>query len=274
MKTFSRLVGLLTVLAFASAGTAAAKPKTPPDVLIVADVLAKDSATSLRPEPGRPIYYIILGKMERDLGSPYGGMKSPDPAAVQKELTAALASQGFLETKVGGPKPSLALIVSWGQANLSTQEVTESVDSTDSATGTTTTENVTSNIAFNVSEIAQLVGADKAARRLVSNQEASEINENLNSDRLYIFVGALDADALRKKQKKIMWRTRISIDSRREELDDNLRLMISAAAPYFGRGEDLPITITEENRRAGVKLGELKVVGETPPAKPDTAPKK
>lgn len=271
-RSFVSLLLALTITG--AAPHAQSKPKAPADVLVVADVLEKDPAVRVRPEPGKPIYYFVLGKMERDLGSPYGGVKSPDPEVVHRELTKALASQGYLETKIGGPSPQIVLVVTWGQANLATDNITESVDSTDAATGETTSTDVTTTISYNRREMAQLVGADKAARKLMSSSEVEEINQNLRSDRLYIFVGALDAQALRKKEKKVVWRTRISIDSLREDLNDNLQHMFADAAPYFGRNEEGPVTIDESVRRANVKLGELKFLDDAPAAKPAPAPKK
>lgn len=274
MNTPRILTGILFLAALTVVGAASkTKVKPKPDVLVVADAMTKEGDPSLRPEPGKPIYYFVLGKMERDLGSPMGGMKSPDPAIVHRELTSAMASQGYIETKLGGPMPSIVLLITWGQANLSTQDITESVDSTDANSGETTTSDVTSTIAFNSREMIQLTGANKLGNRLLSSSEAQELNENINSDRVYIFVGALDAKALLKKERKLLWRTRISIDSLRDDLPENLHVMFADAAPYFGRNEDLPITVNEDVRRTSVKLGEIKYLDETP-AKPETGQQK
>lgn len=265
MNTLLHRVACLATLLSLTAAVTLAKTKTPPDVLVVADVLAKEPDLSLRPEPGKPIYYFVLGKLERDLGSPYGGVPSPDPQKVHAELVKAMASQGYVETKVGGPSPHIILVVSWGQANLSTYDLTEQNNETG--------EQTTSTISLNSREMAQLVGADKASRAFLSSSEADQLTEALNTDRLYLFVGALDANALRKKEKKLLWRTRFSIDGLREDLTDNLGLMFASAAPYFGRSEEKPVVVTEEIRRASVKLGELQFIDDKP-ATPETAPKK
>lgn len=66
-------------------------------------------------------------------------MPRPDPKAMQAELVKVLASQGFLETKIGGPLPQIALLFSWGTANLATDELIED----DPETGETTSTLIT-----------------------------------------------------------------------------------------------------------------------------------
>lgn len=260
MKTLRSFVSLLALLVTLTPVVTLAKTKPKPDVLVVSDVISTDPAIQVRPEADKPIYYYVLGKLERDLGSPYGGVPSPDPEKVHAELTKAMASQGYIETKVGGPRPQIVVVMTWGQANLSTDEITE----TDQETG----DQTTTTFAYNAREMNALVGADKAQKHLMSSSEAAELTDALNSDRLYLFVAALDADALRKKEKKLIWRTRFSIDARREDLPENLGLMFASAAPYFGRDEDRPITVNDEIRNATVKLGELKFLDDAPPAAP------
>jgi len=92
-------------------------PKQPPDVLAVSDVFGH-LPEKLRPSPGKPVFYDVLGKTERDLGAPIAGEPRADPAEIEREVVKVLASQGFVRTKVGGPMPSIAIILTWGSANL------------------------------------------------------------------------------------------------------------------------------------------------------------
>ncbi|MSU48258.1 MAG: hypothetical protein EXS37_04060 [Opitutus sp.] len=263
MLRFALIVGL------ASSGlTAFAASKKPegPEVLVVSDVLAS-SPEKLRPTKENPVYYIVLGGAERTLGDSIAGEKMPDRAVLTQEIERAMGSQGFTLTRVGGPRPSIALLFTYGSANLSTVDLND----TDATTGETTT----STIAFNRREIAQLVGALKADRHLLMSSEADRINEAARDDRLYILVAAFDVDALVKKQRKLLWRTRISISSRRQSLPDAMRVMLASAAPYFATETDLPQFIEDADRRkAEVLIGTPTVVEEPAAGAAKVAPKK
>jgi hypothetical protein len=258
-----------TLLLLAFAPVLAAAPKKPegPEVLVVSDVVAPAGA-HLRPTKENPVYYIILGGMERTLGDAIAGEPMPDRKVLTAEIERALGSQGFTLTKVGGPRPQIALLFTYGSANLSTVELND----TDTETGETTT----STIAFNRREIAQLVGALKADRHLLSASDADRINEAARDDRLYIFLAAFDVEALARKQHKILWRTRISIDARRRSLPESMHVMLASAAPYFATETDLPKFIEDADRRkAEVIIGTPTVVepGATEPARTPPAGK-
>lgn len=261
MRWFS---ALLVVLA---SGLPAAVPRKPagPEVLVVSDLVDPKSA-HLRPTKEKPVHFIILGGAERSLGDPIAGEPMPEKSALTREIENALRSQGFTLTQLGGPKPDIAIIFGFGTANLSTVDLND----TDPATGETTT----STIAFNRSEIAQLVGALKADRHLLMSSEADRINEAARDDRLYIFIAALDVDARLRKQNKLLWRTRISIDARRRSLPESMHVMLASAAPFFATETDLPKFIEDADRRkAEVLIGTPTVVespaGEkAPPAAP------
>lgn len=244
----------------------AAKPKEGPEVLVVSDVL-DPAAPALRPTKEKPVYYIILGGSERTLGDPIAGEKMPDPAVLKYEIARALHSQGFLLTKVGGPRPHLAILYTYGTANLSGVDLQD----TDPSSGETTT----STVLFNQREIAALVGALKADRRMLMPAEADRINQAARDDRYYILIAAFDVDALARKERKIVWRTRISVDSRRRTLPEEVRVMLTSAAPFFATETDLPRFIEDADRRkAEVLIGTPTVVGDgAPPTTPPSAAK-
>lgn len=251
---------LLFGLIAATGELRAAKAKEGPEVLVVSDVVDPKSPT-LRPTKENPVYYIILGGAERTLGDPIGGEKMPSTETLKYEIARALHSQGFLLTKLGGPRPHIAILYSYGTANLSMMDL----EDTNAETGETTTSTIT----FNRREIAALVGALKADRHMLMSSEADRINEAARDNRLYIFVAAFDVDALAKKEKKIVWRTRISIDSRRTSLPEAMRVMLASAAPYFATETDLPKFIEDADRRkAEVIIGTPRVVEDPKPAEP------
>ncbi len=248
----------LSLAVFAALVVGAKKPEGP-EVLVVSDVVAPGDAARFRPAKDRPIHYIVLGGGERTLGDAWAGEKMPDKAALTAEIQRAMNSQGFTLTQIGGPKPDIALLYSYGSANISSVDLEE----TDSTTGETTT----TTIAFNRREIAQLVGAFKADRKMLMASEADRINEAARDDRLYIFIAAFEVDALVKKQNTVLWRTRISIPSRRHSLPEAMRVMLASAAPYFATETDLPKFIEDADRRKAEVLIGTPTVVEPQPAK-------
>jgi len=74
----------------------------------------------------------------------------------------------------------------------------------------------------------------------------------------------MEAESLRVKKRKLIWRTSISIESLRNSLPEHLGLMIAEAGPYFGHETERPIFRDDDDRRANVKLGELKFLDDEP----------
>lgn len=221
-----------------------AKPEGP-ETLVVTDMFQEERPPELEPSPDHPVPYIVLGGMENDIGPTWAGERMPDVATIRAELIKVLATQGYVETKVGGPVPKLVLAFSYGTASRDPD-----ID--------------------NRRQMSNLVGAAKADRHLMSGTEADQMNEAMRNDRLYIMVAALDPEALRVKKKKLIWRTSISIESLRNSLPDHLGLMLAEAGPYFGRETDRPVFRDDDDRNAKVKLGELKFLDDKtpPPAEP------
>jgi hypothetical protein len=244
---------LTLVVASMSVGFAA-KAKRGPDVLVVGDA-ASEVAEDFIPTPEKPVHYLWLGSGERALGAVWAGERQPDRASLEEEVIRVLGTQNFQRTQIGGPMPQLAIVVLWGSANLMIDDIEETDDA-----GETTT----SSLVWNRREIAQLVGADKANRKMLSGSEAEAINDAARQDRLYLMVAAFDAMALAKKEKKLVWRTRISIESRRTSLPESLTVMLNSAAPYLGRSTELPVFIDDNLRRkADVQIGAPVVVPPT-----------
>ena len=251
----------LTVLLVASTATLQAQ-KRGPDVLIVADNFGHD-ITSTRPTKDRPVYYVYLGGAQRDIGASIAGERMPRKDQLEAALDAALASQNFRRTQVGGPVPDIVLLYSFGSANLNLMEWSE--DEFDADSGELTGTNDFS-YATDAREMRALVGAAKVQNRMLSPAEAADLNDAITTDRIYILLAALDAREASKKNPKIMWRTRISIPSVRNSLPKALDMMLASAAPFFGADSEAPVFIGDRDRRkTDVQIGETEVVDENVP---------
>lgn len=249
------------LLSLLSVGFVSLSAATKPDVIVVADAKTSDEAVA-NAGPDHPVYYVFIGGQQRDVGSPIAGAKFPKAEVIRTEVKAALAKRGFLETYVGGPAPKLAIVYVWGTATLDSFDMPVAVDAETEGTSKTLT---------NEAEVTKLVGIDKANREPLSATEARQLDEAANVERLYLLISALDVPALLQKQKRLIWRTRLSIEAKGEDFGQSLGVMLASGAPFFGKDEAKPVVIDDALRRkTTVTTGELQVVGyegEKPPAK-------
>lgn len=254
---------LVVVLILGVARAATPKPQ-PPSVLVVSDVFG-DVPEALRPQPGQPITYAIAGNYESNIGTPIAGEPRANAAAVEAEVTRVLATQGFIKSKVGEALPAIALLITWGSAVLDTSEMalaplpgritsvpTDPNDPTDPNTPPDTRM-----VSYNQRQISQLVGADKASGLALTPNVLAQINDAAGSNRVYIFIAAFDLESMaKKKEKKLLWRTRMSIPSIDHSLPDSLGIMLTSAAPFLGREVAAPVIIGEADRRkTDVQMG-------------------
>jgi len=112
-----------------------------------------------------------------------------------------------------------------------------------------------------VSDIDEMGGTPgpMAARR-------HDLVSELEGDRYYVVLVAYDFQAMRKKEKKVLWVTRFSLAADESGFDKAVAGMIKAAAPYFGQASG---RVRHERIQTGhVTPGEIKVIKLDEPAKP------
>jgi hypothetical protein len=231
---------------------ALAKAPPGPEVLVVADVLLEGGVL---PEPTaeKPVHYVLLGGIERDLGGSLAGLPPTPPGRLRESLVQALTRRHFIESRLGEPIPAVAIVFTWGTALLDTYDLLNVDQNTAEETSTTLT--------FNQREIFQLLGINKARQRLMSASDALDLTDALHTDRLYIFVAALDLAALRQRKIKPLWRTRMSIEARGTSLAESMEVMLASAAPFFGREEARPVFVDDARRRkVEVRMGDIQVI--------------
>ncbi len=242
------------------------KPRPGPEVLVVSDVFAEDPAAIL-PQPSQPVYYVILDLMEHAMGSAVAGEKIPPKEEVERQVVSILAERGFVRTEIGGPMPSIVILVAYGPANALTAEFEDADPETGAISSTT--------VFFNQQEIANLVGALKARSRPIPGHETAEIDAAANEDRLYVLVAALDATQLQQHKKQLVWRTFMSVRSARNSLPKCLGLMLASGSPHFARDTEFPIFSDDVDRRkATVEMGETEVIGIEEPGVATPAPER
>ena len=254
------LLLVVTALSLGSACSlgAARKPKPGPDVLVVADNFGHDSS-QLRPSSSHPIRYLILAGQRKDLGTLVAGEKMPTTVELDALIHRTLTAQGFTRTQVGGPMADIIIVYTYGSAYLDVDESSEEqVDSETEEISTSTTRTVN-----NEREIMALIGGAKVRVQDLPAAVMHEMNHDIHTGRLYITVSGFDAQSLRTKENKMLWRTRISVSSFGTWLPDAMNVMLATAGPYFGIDSVIPIILGNKDRRkTEVQIGESTVIDE------------
>lgn len=97
-------------------------------------------------------------------------------------------------------------------------------------------------------------------RRYVGGVRYNELMADIEEPRYYVIISAYDfQEAIRHNRQKLLWVTRVSVDTQGNSFDDSVAAMVKTAAKYFGtesgklvRGEEL---------RGRVRLGDVKFIG-------------
>ena len=83
----------------------------------------------------------------------------------------------------------------------------------------------------------------------------------------------MDLEAASRKQRRLLWRTRMSLDWR-DHGPESLAVMLASAAPFFGRATEQGVFIDDHLRRkAEVTIGDARVVDEPAPKPAEPARK-
>jgi hypothetical protein len=81
------------------------------------------------------------------------------------------------------------------------------------------------------------------------------------NDSYYMVVSSYDLEALKSKQRKLLWTTRISTTARGVSFEQTLPIMIQNGAYFFGRETNGPeILLKRAYKRATVEIGDPEVV--------------
>jgi hypothetical protein len=98
-----------------------------------------------------------------------------------------------------------------------------------------------------------------------------DLISDIQAERYYVIISAYDfRAATQEKKRKLLWATRVSIQTRGNRFDEGLVAMVENASKVFG--QDSGRLIRQYQRGTRVDLGELKVLGVVPPAPADAKP--
>jgi hypothetical protein len=217
--------------------SALARPKPPLEIVVFSSGWTDENA---RATPDKPIYYVPMAGGYYAEGPGTGGDKSE--RVKMEEVWDPL--QRYLAATKETPQPTQLVVFHWGVM---------SPDILSGANGVAL---------MNHKTMGLLVGNTRVDRHLES--EFGPMFQNAMERRYMIVVSAFDyaAATAKKKEKKVLWRTRLSVPLLDTSLQEAIVPLLSAGAPYFGRDSGQPKEVRWD--RAKVQVGDPTVVRDAP----------
>ena len=209
-----------------------------------------------RPTPEHPTYYVAASLGFRDLGGVMGGEKEPPKEDVLRLLSKVLAKQGYLPATNQSPPPTLVLMLAWGTLNADL-EYGMNPDLPP--------------VQRNRQQILKFLGgykmgfSDRDFDPLVPSLgglsfmdfDSRQLYEITSEDFYVAIISAFDLAALTKKQKKMLWTTRVSCPSRGFWLPDVLPAMMAISGPSIGREMTRPTWVNASDKfKPDVQIGD------------------
>ncbi|MDO8542665.1 MAG: hypothetical protein Q7S40_19670 [Opitutaceae bacterium] len=211
--------------------------------------------------PASPVYYSAINVGYHDFGGIIAGEKIPPRDQVVKTIANVLAKQGYLPANDAQP-PSLLLLWTWGTMN--TDRMYMGGDDIEGRQ-------------VNRRQLLRFMGAYKLG--MISKDKSgfqdelftsgqlfrdadSEMLDDLATEDLYVAaISAYDYTAAQRKEKVLLWTTKISCPSRGLSLPETLPVMLALAGPHIGRETAKPVSIkATEHYKPEVKVGDPTLV--------------
>lgn len=102
----------------------------------------------------------------------------------------------------------------------------------------------------------------KERRKMMPSPEELTMSLELNEERYFVVLMAYDYQYMRKEhQRKLLWVTRISVQSPGNNFTEAMPALVQAGANVFGRQLDGLVRVDAPGRGGRVDLGELKIMG-------------
>lgn len=261
MMGFRCLLPALAV--FASAGAVRAAildwllPK--PDIQVITVTDTTPVGALRRPvSPANPAYYVAVSAGFRDFGGIVAGEKAPPKEAVYQAVGKVLAKHGYLPATEGKPA-SLLLLWTWGTMN------TDRIYSFN--------PDDTEGRQVNRRQLLRFMGAYKFG--LISKEPNAllddsmmpgalfrdadqDLIEDLSTEDLFVAaIAAYDYAAATRKEKVLLWTTKISCPSRGLGLPETLPVMFALAGPNIGRETPKPVAVRATDKfKHEVRIGD------------------
>jgi len=225
------------------------------EVITITD-MSPEGRLFRRPTPESPTYYLAASLGFRDLGGSVGGEKQPPNDEVIRTITKVLAKQGYLPATEQSPAATLVLALAWGTLNADL----EYGMNPDSPPRQRNRQQILKflggyKMGFSAADFDPLM---PSLGGLSFHDFDSRALYDISSEDFYVAViAAYDAAAMAKKQKKLLWTTRISCPSRGFWLADVMPTMMAISGANIGREMSRPAWVNaSDNYKPDIKIGD------------------
>lgn len=207
---------LLSLLLLVMLSGLEAAAQVAPVVNVVVD-LSRVGLAAPPPSPAHPVYFRLQTSVYGGIGAIH---VAQPPAAIARQLTAALSKEGFLPVP-GGQRPDLLLSAIYGCV----KPQIHFKGGADRHPDEFMNENL----------LLSLLVGDKAAtldNLTVREHLLDEIGRN---KRHFLVVTAIDANSPLQGEPVVLWRARASMDGVKTYFYRAIPILIANGAPFFGR---------------------------------------
>lgn len=209
--------------------------------------------------PENPAYYVAFNNGYQPMGSNPTGEHPPVADAIEALLKRVLAQRGFLASGAAGPPPTLALFYHWGShsgVSLAESLAEPEMDRLRNQ---------------DVLQRAKLVGgpayAEKLAREMSGDliradrtARENHLRYQIENDLYYVLVSAYEFTSLNQGQRRLVWRTTLTVNDQGVSMQETLPPLIASATAFFGRDTKESLALQRRINRGSVTLGPLIII--------------
>ncbi|HVS52634.1 MAG TPA: hypothetical protein VHD62_09785 [Opitutaceae bacterium] len=209
------------------------------------------------PTQENPTYYVSFAAGFKQFGAVVGGEHAPVPAQLEQAMTNALATNGYVAAAPPAKNPTLAVIYYWGSHNAPDRDEAR---------------NFPELAAKYRLERALLVGGKNYFAQAANVEEWGEtvfdrqqgnyeyLRDQAADDIYFVVASAYDYAALGHGERKLVWRTNMTVSARGISMKESLPTLIVTAAPYLGRDMPEAQIVNHKIKRWGVNVGTPTVI--------------
>ena len=214
--------------------------------------------------PEQPAYYVAHSQGYRPMGSSPVRQHPPVQEKIDALMQRVLEKRGFLPAQELAHPPSLALFYYWGDhSGIDAREVMEMPE-------------LRSLRQRDVLERARLVGGlanvEKLAQQMAYGIPLNErmareehLRYQAEHNLYYVVVSAYDFTLLAHGERRLVWRTTLTVNDQGVSMKETLPPLIASAVDFFGRDTGESLALQRRIDRSSVTLGPLIIIGSVPP---------
>jgi hypothetical protein len=238
--------------------------------------MTAEGRTRRVPSPGAPVYYAShMAKFQQRGVAVPAGERPPPMAELEATVKTTLAANGFVVANPPAQRAEIMIMFQYGSHSsdydspMTAEELAEIVRKDQRAFR-------------DVIERATLLGGERFARDLreslkwgppyffwANNPSLAHLIEAVFHPCYYVIASAYDFEALEQRgEKRLLWRTKMSIEAQGVSTEEIFVPLIANAGPYFGREMTEPLMVKKRILRDGnVEIGTATVVEDVAPTR-------